>query len=249
MAEDMGIVNVIQGPQHGPSANRNCGAAHSKGELIVFIDDDCIPDTNLIAAYQDASQRNLDVGVFEGRISAHGELSSFADIAPVNETGGNLWSCNFAIRRNLFLKIDGFDERYPFAAMEDIDLHRRVKKYSQVLFVPEARVWHSFEQRIGWTVVKHHALSLLLYLHIHGLKATGKGPVFFIKSAGRMLIYGGIRQVKRRAAKHPRQQVFLVLVSLQLAIIAFLWRFHGYLAKKAFPPCCSGCRSIHLHLS
>src|ERR1035441_5516168 len=168
LAGELAGVQVVQGPRRGPAANRNCGAAHRAADLLVFLDDDCIPDQNLIAVYQDAALKNPDIGVFEGRISAEGEASSFADSAPINETGGYLWSCNFAIRRELFLTIGGFDDRYPFAAMEDVDLHLRVKRHSRVLFLPDARVWHGFEQRLGWSVVKHHALSLLLYLHTHG---------------------------------------------------------------------------------
>jgi hypothetical protein len=120
------------------------------------VDDDCIPDQNLIAVYRDAALENPGIGVFEGRISAVGEPSSYADVAPINETGGKLWSCNFAIRRELFVKIDGFDDRYPFPAMEDIDLYWRVKKHSQVLFLPDARVWHAFEMRLGWKIVRPH---------------------------------------------------------------------------------------------
>ena len=174
-------VQVIQGPRRGPSANRNCGAAHATAELLVFLDDDCFPDENLIAAYRDAAMMNPDIGVFEGRISAIGKETSFADIAPENENGGKLWSCNFAIRRMLFARIGGFDDRYPFPAMEDIDLHWRVKSLSQVLFLREARVWHAFEKRFGWKVVKHHALSLMLYLHLHGLRKTERSPIFFLK--------------------------------------------------------------------
>ena len=200
LSAELSMVQVVQGPGRGPSANRNCGAAHATEELLIFLDDDCIPDQNLISVYRDAAMKNTDIGVFEGRISAVGQPSSFADVAPINETGGNLWSCNFAIRRDLFAKINGFDDRYPFPAMEDIDLHRRVKKHSQVLFLPDARVWHAFEKRLGWKVVKHHALSLLLYLHTHGLKATERGPIFFLRFAARLSIDGGIRHYRERAA-------------------------------------------------
>ena len=240
---------IFQGPRRGPAANRNCGAAHATAELLVFLDDDCIPDQDLIAVYQDAALKNPEIGVFEGRISAEGEASSFADSAPINETGGYLWSCNFAIRRELFLKIGGFDDRYPFAAMEDVDLHLRVKRHSRVLFLPEARVWHGFEQRLGWRGIQHHALSLLLYLHTHGLKETKRGPAFFLRFAARLMIHGGMRRLRGGAVGYPRQRLLTIWVCLQLAVITSLWRFHACLAKKFFPPCCPSCRSIHSHLS
>jgi GT2 family glycosyltransferase len=249
LAGELASVQVVQGPVRGPSANRNCGAAHATTELLIFLDDDCIPDQNLISVYQDAAIKNPDIDVFEGRISAVGQPSSFADVAPINETGGKLWSCNFAIRRELFVMIGGFDDRYPFPAMEDIDLYWRVKRHSEILFLRDARVWHGFEIRRGWKIVKHHALSLLLYLHLHGLKETERGPIFFLKSAARLLLHGGIRQLRGRAAKHPLQQVFMVYVNLQFAVITALWRFHAGLARLFFPSCCPSCRSIQSHLS
>jgi GT2 family glycosyltransferase len=249
LAGELASVQIVQGPGRGPSANRNCGAAHATEELLIFLDDDCIPDQNLISVYREAAMENTDIGVFEGRISAVGRPSSFADVAPINETGGKLWSCNFAIRRELFVRINGFDDRYPFPAMEDIDLYWRVKRHSEILFLPDARVWHAFEMRLGWKIVKHHALSLLLYLHLHGLKETERGPIFFLKSAARLLMHGGIRQLTGRAAKYPRQQVFMVYVNLQFAIITAFWRFHVHLARLFFPSCCQSCRSIQSHLS
>jgi GT2 family glycosyltransferase len=246
---DMASVQVVQGPRRGPSANRNCGAAHVTAELLVFLDDDCIPDRNLIAIYRDAAMRNPGVGVFEGRISATGEAGSFADAIPANETGGYLWSCNFAIRRELFEKIDGFDERYPFAAMEDVDLHLRVKRHSEVLFLPNARVWHEPELRLGWRIVKHHSLSVLLFLHLHGPKAVGKGSAYFIRMAARILVQRGAQQLRVGMIKNPEQLLFQVWANLELALMVFFWRFHASLARWFYPPCCSGCESIHVSIA
>jgi GT2 family glycosyltransferase len=242
---ELAIVHVIQGPRRGPAANRNCGAAHATAELLIFLDDDCIPDRDLIGIYRDAAMRNPAIGVFEGRISATEEAGSFADAIPANETGGYLWSCNFAIRRELFVKVNGFDERYPFAAMEDVDLHLRLKRHSEILFVPNARVWHEPEPRLGWHIVQHHSLSVLLFLHLYGPKTVGKGSAYFLRMAARILVGRGVQQIRARRVKNPEQLFFQVWANLQLALIAFLWRFHASLARWFYPPCCAGCESIH----
>src|SRR5690348_16192010 len=44
-------IKWVQGPKKGPAANRNNGAAHAKNDWLVFIDDDCTPDKNLLAGY------------------------------------------------------------------------------------------------------------------------------------------------------------------------------------------------------
>jgi GT2 family glycosyltransferase len=244
LAGELAGAQVVQGPRRGPAANRNCGATHAAAELLIFLDDDCIPDQGLVSAYRDAALKNPEIGVFEGRISAEGEASSFADSAPINETGGYLWSCNFAIRRDLFVKIGGFDERYPFAAMEDIDLHLRVKSHSRVLFLPDARVWHEPERRLGWQVVQHHTLSVLLFLHLHGPRATGKTATYFLRMAARTMVFRGVQQIRTWMLKYPEQLVFQVWANVQLALIVFFWRYRAHLARRFYSPCCSGCESI-----
>jgi len=249
LAGDLGIVNVVQGPRLGPAANRNCGAAHSTGDLLIFLDDDCIPEGNLIAAYQQAAAANPDAGVFEGRISSLGSVSGFADMVVENETGGYLWSCNIAIRRSLFEKIDGFDERFPFAAVEDVDLHLRSKKETSVPFLPEARVWHDVESRQGWRIVKHHTLSLLLFLHIHGPQAAKRKGSYFARMAVRTFLFRGLSYLRAGTVKNPQQLFYQCFVNLQLALILSLWRFHVPLAKRFYPACCPGCERIHASLA
>jgi len=242
---EMGIVQVIQGPRRGPAANRNCGAAHSTGELLIFLDDDCIPEENLIATYQDAARKSPEIAVFEGRISAIGRAKGFADICPENETGGYLWSCNFAIRRELFNRTHGFDDRFPFAAVEDYELHFRVKQLSTVLFLRDARVWHSYERRVGWKTVKHLMLSDLLFLHIHGLEATRKTPLYCIRTVARDLLLKAPKYLRAGTVKDPGQLVFQCWARLQESLIILFWRYRAPLARLFYPPCCSGCESIH----
>ena len=60
----------VAGPGRGPASNRNNGAKHAKGEWLVFLDDDCVPDRNILSAYLAAINSYPLANVFEGRISA-----------------------------------------------------------------------------------------------------------------------------------------------------------------------------------
>ena len=245
LSEEFNLVQVVQGPRQGPASNRNCGAAHSNGELLVFLDDDCVPASDLIARYRDAACNHPDVAVFEGRITPDGEISSCADGAPSNETGGYLWSCNFAVRRELFETIGGFDSRFPFAAMEDNDFHFRAKKVSSILFVPDARVWHGIERRLGWKLVQHHTLSVLLYLHIHGPKEADRNPIYFLRMTAQTLLFTIPAHLRAGTLKHPSYLLHRIGANLQLALIILFWKYHALLAKQFYPPCCEGCRRVH----
>ncbi len=132
-----------QGPRRGPASNRNSGAKASKGDWLIFIDDDCIPNPELLSAYREGIAQNPQLRVFEGAILEERPQQRMDEEAPINKGGGGLWSCNFMIKRDLFFELEGFCELFPFAAMEDVDLRERLKKKRIIfLFLPQASVIH-----------------------------------------------------------------------------------------------------------
>lgn len=142
IAEQFTNVQWAPGPRRGPAANRNNGARLAKGEWLVFLDDDCEPDKELLRAYWQAIQDNGQIFVLEGKIITNRPFKHAWEIAPINETGGKLWSCNFSIQKHLFQQIKGFDEYFQYPHMEDVDLRKRVKDVSEILFVANAYVVH-----------------------------------------------------------------------------------------------------------
>jgi hypothetical protein len=105
--------------------------------------------------------------VLEGRTTCRAGLYSPRQTAPLNLDGGRLWSCNFAIWRAGFEKVGGFDERYPFAHMEDADLQFRLRKSGYMIhFVPAAEVDHPPRPLHAWRAARARArVSVLLVLH------------------------------------------------------------------------------------
>jgi glycosyltransferase involved in cell wall biosynthesis len=114
-----------EGPGKGPAANRNHGAALAKGQWLVFTDDDCIPSPAWLYAFAKAVRPGCLV--YEGRTTCAAGLRSALEHAPVNEAGGHLWSCNFMVEAPLFRSCGGFDEGFPFPAMEDVDFRERLR--------------------------------------------------------------------------------------------------------------------------
>jgi GT2 family glycosyltransferase len=138
------------GPRRGPAANRNFGAIKATGEWLLFLDDDCVPVGGWLEAYAAATINSPNISVFEGRTVPQGLQTRADQECPSNLQGGHLWSCNFAIKRRLFLDLQGFDEQFPLAGMEDIDLQVRLEKMGcPILFVPGACVEHPWRSRKG----------------------------------------------------------------------------------------------------
>lgn len=160
-------VQWIKGPGRGPAANRNHGARHAKGDWLLFTDDDCLPDRGWLRSYQQAiAAGDSAVQVYEGKTVADRPQRRYDEESPVNEKGGNLWSCNFAVSRLFFEQLNGFDERFSFA-MEDVDFHLRASQQTKIIFLGEALVVHPWRRiRLrGWFTTQVSARVIFFRKH------------------------------------------------------------------------------------
>jgi GT2 family glycosyltransferase len=138
-------VRWVAGPRRGPAANRNHAARLVRGQWIVFTDDDCLPARDWLEAYRSAIEPGIDV--YEGKTTS--APLGLLEEAPVNLTGGCLWSCNFAIPAEVFQVVGGFDESFKYATCEDIDLHGRLRRAGYGFkFVEGAIVEHPPRRRL-----------------------------------------------------------------------------------------------------
>lgn len=150
-------VRYFEGPSRGPAANRNNGAAHASGEWLVFTDDDCLPGKGWLHAFH---ARAGHATVLEGRTIADRPKQRLDEESPLNFSGGYLWSCNFALRKSLFDSIGGFDENFPFPAMEDVDFKRQIDAQgAKISFVPDAVVTHPWRRVRGVAFMEKHQKS------------------------------------------------------------------------------------------
>jgi len=204
----------VEGPHRGPAACRNKGAAVASGDWLVFLDDDCIPESGWLEAY---SAECAHADVLEGRTSPCGVRNRVDMECPANEAGGYLWSCNMAIRTEVFRQMGGFDESFPFAAFEDMDLHFRLLDASKVVkFVPEARVLHPWRIAKGADFLRARAKS--------GERLRAKHPArlppwgFFKKTEMtlRFLLKRWVPEAIRFKGKGSLRSMHLHLVSMQV---------------------------------
>jgi len=177
----------VAGSGKGPAANRNNGVKYAQGEWLAFTDDDCLPDPQWLAAYAKAIAVDSPCFVFEGRVYVDRPRCSLGETSPTNELGGYLWSCNFAIQRQLFESLGGFDERFPYAAMEDVELRLRITKIGQSFsFVELASVCHPWRTKDSWKQLKQHQQSTWVYLSIHPEELSNINSLYYL----RLFLYG-----------------------------------------------------------
>jgi glycosyltransferase involved in cell wall biosynthesis len=150
--ESLQIV-VIRCQKRGPAAARNRGVAHAKGKWILFCDSDCIPTADLLQGYQP----HLDGSVgYAGWVRAKDKdlLSQYYDsqeiLIPPHSPGmvehrpEYLITCNALVWREAFEGIGGFNEDFPKAAGEDVDLGYRLREVGTLAYAEGSMIIHDF---------------------------------------------------------------------------------------------------------
>ena len=130
----------VRGPGRGPAANRNFGASEATGDLIAFVDDDCIPAPDWVENIRTALS---EAELVEGKTICTGKTNHPLEEVVENLAGGLFWSCNLGIRKDLFLRMGGFDEDFLEAGGEDLEFAWRLRGNGiPAAFAASAVVYH-----------------------------------------------------------------------------------------------------------
>jgi GT2 family glycosyltransferase len=191
----------------------NIGARAASSEFLLIVNPDCIVEQDAVPNLVDAAWRFPDAGLFAPRIvepdgrvffQPRSLLSPYLHnpggklVLPEGEACAPFFSgACFLIRRDLFLRLGGFDENI-FLFYEDDDLCRRVADSgSALVYVPQAVVRHergrSSEPGRGriFTSRWHQAWSKAYVSRKYGLPnpAPGMFAVNALKALGAYLTF------------------------------------------------------------
>ena len=137
----------------GPARARNAGAGIARQDILFFVDADVTLSKNAVGTVKTAFGRNPDIaaviGSYDDSPAAPGFLSQFKNLfhhyvhQTANTEATTFWTGCGAIRRSVFLQMDGFDEKYRKPAIEDIELgYRLTKKGHAIRMVKSLQVKH-----------------------------------------------------------------------------------------------------------
>lgn len=155
------LVRVIRQPENGgPGAARNRAVKEAQGEIIAFLDDDCLADREWLKALVPCFQYP-DVAAAGGRVESaalDNPLEKYEQVQSpllmgavqrkVRKGSGlsYLATCNLLVRRQSLLAIGGFDHRMRVG--EDVDLCWRLLAGGQnIYYVPAGLVYHHHRAR------------------------------------------------------------------------------------------------------
>lgn len=135
----------------GRSSARNTGAHAADCDLLIFVDSDCVPpDPLLLSGHADAVANGADVSFGEVETPGGGFWDQLQQDASkwrarrFNE--GQVWAFttqNVAIRKDVFVRVGGFDPVFDRYGFEDRDLFVRIAgSGARMRYTPQARVTH-----------------------------------------------------------------------------------------------------------
>ncbi len=157
VAQRDGVV-VVRQPHMGPAAARNRGAEVAQGDVLLFLDADCVPSPDWIEQMVSSLSEDGVVGA-KGRYETRqrGVVARFAQLE-FEEKYARLARHRYidfvdtysaAFRRDVFQKERGFDTSFPYWSAEDVEFSFRlaIKGYRMV-FNPKATVFHRHASRL-----------------------------------------------------------------------------------------------------
>lgn len=168
MKEFAGSIKMESCPVANLSVSRNIGIKAASGDIVMFIDDDAIPEKRcfeyIVREYKDESVGAVGGIVYDGAgattqfkygtITAWGEADAHsATPQHYNNKNALVYNClmgtNCSFRRSYLLEIGGFDEYYEYYHDESDVVVRMINYGKKAVHSEYAIVYHSFANGIN----------------------------------------------------------------------------------------------------
>jgi glycosyltransferase involved in cell wall biosynthesis len=145
-------LTYIKQENRGPAAARNKGAQNARGEILAFLDDDCVPGKNWLVELMKgfSGERTAGVGGRTLPVDTENIVARYCAErkiigAPIVQKNQVLFliTSNAAFRRDLFEAVGGFSLAFPKPGGEDLEICLRLLTAGYAFsYVPEAVVLH-----------------------------------------------------------------------------------------------------------
>jgi len=174
--------NVYIEAQKGYIHAANKGASLAKGEFIAFCDADSVYPANWLKKAAALAQKNPNAAAIYGTCSTYDANFIFNFLNYYFFTGfliisrlmglDNTSGFNFMFKRDLFLKINGFDPNFTKMS-PDIYLGKRLAKEGKIVFSPFLIVYSSFRRFSHGGIIK----TTIFFIKNWWQVIRGKDPI------------------------------------------------------------------------
>lgn len=176
-------IRAYRQQNRGPATARNVGIREAKGSTILFLGDDIIAHPELLTRHIAHHEYEPSIGcavlgfttwsreitvtpfmqyLERGPQFNYGEIAQAPDNVPLK----HFYTSNVSIAREQLLAVGLFDEAFPYAAQEDVELGYRLEQTGvRMIFEPQAMAYHyhptSFEAACRRNITVGRATVLL----------------------------------------------------------------------------------------
>lgn len=215
----------------------NTGLLEARNEIVIFVDDDIIPDADLLASHISAQTDGL-ANIVAGQVLQPGEErlpylaegDQFKFCSSQRRWVRELIGCNFSVKKFTAIALGGFDENFLHVAyrFESEFCDRALSAGERILFEPTASIRHlkasaggtrSFGEHLT-TVKPSHTVGAYYYL----LRGRNVEKRFL------QLILRPLRAVR---TKHHLRRPWWIPMTLAAEFGGFIWAVSLFLRGPA----------------
>lgn len=232
------LIRLIE--NNGPARARNIGAREADGDILMFVDSDAVLQNDAISQIITAFKENEEVacvsGIFSKDSISKGWLARYRDLQVhwwhrSSDSNASIFLVTGgAIKREVFNEINGFNEKYKNADIEDYEIgHRIAKKHK--LYVDHSIQYKHYEYASSFLMLTKKLFTrakmwipLLLarkkFENNYATKSKGFSVVFALLSLVCLLM------------SFMNFYLFFLAIACFAAFIILDWRFYRFLFKE-----------------
>jgi glycosyltransferase involved in cell wall biosynthesis len=162
-------------PSGGPAAPRNVGIRAAKGNVVIVVDDDVIPDPGFVFHHAEfhrlhpephfaaVGELTIPEEVLDDPVSFFHEFINYDTLRGKRRLGFlDFWTCNVSVKRQFMLDYGMFDESLLY--FEDgLCGYRLASNGMQLCFVPKASGQHLHQMKLTDVATKGSLIGRSLY--------------------------------------------------------------------------------------
>lgn len=188
-------LSLVGEPRQGPARARNTGAAAASGDVLVFLGDDTAPaSADLLAQHERMHRDHPDwrytvqgkatwtprrpISPLMEWLERSGLQFNFDQLQPGRVGAvGAFCTAHVSIKRRLFEESGEFDSRFPWAALEDVELAFRLERLGIELdFRPELLVLHDHQTTLDSSIARWYRMGRSAAL-LHQIQPDWDNPL------------------------------------------------------------------------